>query len=307
MFYSLNPHAKVYGGMGNLLLSMLGMQFFSVAINRAPVINHALLKDMFEHPDPRQNLSPLSNALVNKDMKHSIKGYAARTLATRDKSIFKNVKFIGSHGAPAAACGFKAFAPQVPHFIPRGMALNEDEFKFYDNIMCQGFAAWLMSRPTKRLHEAALKYKDNFINKCDAQNIPDIAIQIRTLDNIKSEFGSSMEDCYVSCAVAKAREVQKQLQRNICIFVTSNRVKTTDNVVEALNSILNTEDLSAFKFLYHQFKPNSTIEIMHSGKLVEAGRYIENFPPSHDFSLKDDLMDWFLLVIFIVIYDFEVN
>jgi hypothetical protein len=30
--------------------------------------------------------------------------------------------------------------------------------------------------------------------------------------------------------------------------------------------------------------------------MVEAGRHVESFPPEEDFSLKEDLMEWFLLV-----------
>ena len=109
-----------------------------------------------------------------------------------------------------------------------------------------------MSKPTERMQIAVKKYKDNFINKCDSVNIPDVAIQVRTLDDVKSKFDSRAEECYVSCAVAKARAVQKEANRDICIFVTSNRVSTTDSVVERLNSLLNTENESPFKFLYHQ-------------------------------------------------------
>ena len=164
--------------------------------------------------------------------------------------------------------------------------------------MCQGFASWIMSHPTRRMQTAVQKYKDNFINKCDSDNVPDIAIQVRTLDNIKSQFNSTMEECYVSCAVAKARAVHKELKRDICIFVTSNRVSTTDSIVDTLNAVLNTETEggSPFKFLYHQVASKSSVEIMHSGALVEAGRHVESFPASDDFSLKDDIMDWFLLV-----------
>ena len=284
---------------------MLGIQFFAVSIGRPAVINNALLTDMFEHPDPRQRLAPLTNLLLNKEMKSKIKGFAASALAPTAKvpSRFENVKFIGSHGVPTMATGFRSFSPFIPRLLPRGMQLKTEETKFYHNLMCQGFASWLMSRPTKRMEDALTKYKDNFINKCDSKNIPDVAIQVRTEDNINSEFSSPLQNCYIACSVAKARQVQKELQRDICIFVTSNRVSTTDSVVESLNAILNppnstSESSPSFKFLYHQMESESASKsaIMHSGKLVEAGRHVESFPPSEDFSLKDDMMDWFLLV-----------
>lgn len=282
--------------MGNLFLSMIGVQFFGMAIGRTTIANNALITDLFDHPDPRQKFSPLSNYRINKEMRTKIVGWEAKKLSNIGTSHQK-VKFIGSHGVPALSHGFKAFSPFLPKLLPKGMKLTLDDGKFYHNLMCQGFVSWLFSRPTKRIQNALTKYKENFINKCDANNVPDIAIQVRTLDNIKNEFNSTMEECYVSCAVAKARAVQKDLDRNICIFVTSNRVSTTDSVVENLNSILNTEDSSPFKFLYHQSTPPGTgVEIMHSGKMVEAGRHVESFPTDHDFSVKEDLMDWFLLV-----------
>ena len=276
---------------------MLGMQAFGIALGRVSVINNALLTDMFHHPDSRQSLAPLSNQLINKDMRGKIMGYQAKDLL-KPKAHFEKRKFIGSHGVPTMHTGFKSFSPFIPKLLPKGMKLKAEEELFYKNIMCQGFSAWMMSRPTKRTQVALKKYKENFINKCDSKNVPDIAIQVRTLDNIKSEFNSTVEDCYVSCAVAKARAVQKELHRDVCIFVTSNRVSTTDNVVERLHSLLNsdTDESSSFKFLYHQLASRESQEIMHSGRMVEAGRHVESFPPEEDFSLKEDLMDWFLLV-----------
>lgn len=294
--------------MGNLLISMLGIQFFAVSIGRTSIVNNALLTDMFDHPDPRQKLAPLPNKLLNKEMKHKITAVAAVNLNPSKMpglSRFDKVKFIGSHGVPTLSHAFKAFSPFVPKLFPPGMQLKEGEEQFYNNLMCQGFASWLMARPSKRIEEAVTKYKENFINKCDTKNVPDIAIQVRTVDNINEKFSNPLQNCYVSCSVAKARAVQKDLQRDICIFVTSNRVSTTDSVVESLSSLLNpTGDTdSPYKFLYHQMEADRgpaagtrAAPIMHSGKLVEAGRHLETFPLTEDFSLKEDLMDWFLLV-----------
>lgn len=297
---SINPKAKTYGGMGNLMLSMLGMQCFGMAIGRVFIINNALLTDIFDHPDPRQKLAPLPNRIINVEMRSSIRDYTAARLSANPR-VFSKDKFIGSHGVPTLSSGFRAFVPSLPKYLPRGMKLAPDQASFYNRLMCQGIASWSMSRPTQRAQAALKKYKNNFINKCDASNVPDIAIQVRTLDSIQDGFDHTEEECYVSCAAAKAKAVHKKLQRDICIFVTSNRVSTTDNVVDSLNTILNTDDSNPYKFLYHQAPgassaTSSSSGIMHSGKMVEEGRHLESFPSSMDFSLREDLMDWFLLV-----------
>jgi hypothetical protein len=42
-------------GFGNLVLSMFGVQTLGLVVSRIPLMNHYLLLNMFQHPDPRQN------------------------------------------------------------------------------------------------------------------------------------------------------------------------------------------------------------------------------------------------------------
>lgn len=291
-FVCLDPHARYFGGLGNLLLGFLGVQFFASTLNRPFTINNGLITDMFHHPDTRQNFAPLGNAQLKRVV---IKGVEAKRLSA-DPSKFNSIKFIGTHGAPAMVHAFKSLSPLVPTWYHGAMnKLEVGKEQLYNNLMCQGYASWIMSRPSKRMMDALAIYKKNFINQCDSQNIPDIAIQIRTLDDIEDEFDSSHEACYVSCAVKKARAMYQELQREICIFVTSNRYSTIDNVVQSLRSILNTNKLHPYKILSHQARSKNKNETMHSKKLVEIGRHVSTIARSIDFSRMQDIMDWFLL------------
>lgn len=136
LIYSLNPHVKNYGGLGNLFIGALGIQFFALSINRIAIFNNALITDLFNHPDPRQSWTPIPTTVVNGEMKEDIAGFEAINLRLPMKH-FDGVRFIGSHGVPAMEAGFNNFAENnlLAKYYPTESPPVDNAF--YRNTVCQ--------------------------------------------------------------------------------------------------------------------------------------------------------------------------
>jgi hypothetical protein len=138
--FSLNPHAKSYGGMGNLFIGALGIQFFALSINRIPIFNNALITDLFNHPDPRQSFAPVPTTEVNGPMKKYIKDFAAKTIRDNPPAYFKDSKYIGSHAMPLIDAGFYHFSHYgklANTFYPTAAGSPPLDLKRYRNAVCQ--------------------------------------------------------------------------------------------------------------------------------------------------------------------------
>lgn len=125
---------------------------------------------------------------------------------------------------------------------------------------------------TENAKVALEKYKSNFMRTCDDARKPDLAVQLRALDDkYFSGYNTAAIDCDIACAAKKAKDISSTLDRSVCIFVTSNRLDLTDFVVKRLSELLNGNDPDEprkFQFLSHQqtkkFVTNRT-GTMHSG------------------------------------------
>lgn len=135
---SLNPHAKTFGGMGNLFIGAIGIQFFALTIDRIAIFNNALITDLFNHPDPRQSWTPIPTTVVNGEMKQKVANVAADQLSLPIRH-FDSVKFkyIGTHGVPTMNTGFQHFAEQNLMAVYYPTDKPPLDKGFYRNIVCQ--------------------------------------------------------------------------------------------------------------------------------------------------------------------------
>lgn len=133
--HSLNPHAKSYGGMGNLFVGAIGMQFYAFSSGRIVIFNNALITDLFNHPDPRQSWVAIPTPVVNGPMKKSIVGVAAAKLVQDPKTV--KHKFIGSHGGPIMNVAFDHFIKKNLTSIMFPTHETKKDLNVYRNIACQ--------------------------------------------------------------------------------------------------------------------------------------------------------------------------
>lgn len=282
-FVCLNPNAKFYGGWGNVAYYAFTLMEIAVALRRVPIMNHALLTTMFDHPDERQNWSLISNQDLDH-MKNSIEGIPrCNGINERTKDSFPS-KF-GLHGCPGNYNNNHEIVATMKDYLSK---------KFQDypvetmgvwglNVL---LVNWIFSRPSKPWVEAVNNYKEKLFGSKDG--VADLGIQIRSWRDLGVvPFENSNAPCIAKCAIATLDTLTQHIHTEIKIFVTSDNITSTDGVVSMVN-LWASEKNKKVKFVL----PSPELETWHTVDLTNSGRYNVEF--SH-IEHNVALLDWMVL------------
>jgi hypothetical protein len=245
-FVCLNPWAKQYGGFGNLLYYAVVLVELGLALGRVPVMNHALVTGLFDHPDDRQTwkLFTPDDIFGMKDrFQEPIRcnGIEKMSLQSSFSSRF------GIHGCP----NNYANNIQMQEFFKKLISWDVSSYrqiKFMPTsewLLHSVMMPWLLSRPTRDWARAVDKYKASIFG---SPNITiDVAIQFRQYVDLpgKTDFHLSGGDCTVQCARDLLSKLSAKKQksnhdsssaatRDINVFLTSDNTTSMMKVIEQL-------------------------------------------------------------------------
>jgi len=320
---TLSPHTKSYGGLGNVILSLVGVQAFAFPLRRVALLNVPLFEAMFSHPDsPRQKNSRqfVSAESVNENKKwvsHSPNCQKIFDIPLRNVPIRFGVNmcwfaFITHRESVYYYNQLLGPTRKIQHFGYRNISYFDWTFN--------SLGGWIMSNPTVVFKQHALEYQKK-ISSERCQKIH-LALQIRTwrdvregkllkdsnkstLNNKSKEASISFEElggeCFLNCTYAsinafiRAREndnrlVKDQKANEMCVFVTSDNDAFSQQLVQRINSQPQPSKITMTAF--SAVPASSSSKPWHSFDLIKSSlkKFNSSLLVNHPL-----LFDWYLL------------
>jgi hypothetical protein len=282
-FICLNPHAGMFGGFGNLLLSMIGVKLLGLVTNRTTVINHFLLSRLFGDRDLALDLSATT---INH--KFEIK----RAVKCKDIQNFDLYQLPQKYGVNGCYQSY-ILNPITQSFIKQrtsqSSVCNVGESEFISHAIAQ----WALSDLRPNWIRLANKLRDSMAN--GSVNI-DLVLQYRSWRDIfsSSKNADVMElnyNCHLQCSLRILEMIKAKEPRKLIVFVTSDNFTTTKDFAKHLQS--NFTELTVLTNSKWGEKDHNG---WHSEKIVQQFRYDSKTVIDDSFVFShSELLEWILI------------
>jgi hypothetical protein len=286
-FSCLNPNALLYGGFGNLMFTMLSAQLVAILTERVMVMNHRLLLEMFDHPDPKEtwNLVPVSKFAGLKQMVGTRPDRCADVVHQAFSAM--PLKY-GTNGCTYAYVMHSESATVLQQLIPPRFPANE--VPVHDQWIAT-IARWMLSRPTAQWRQIVDDYAKEVFAPCgnDIKHA-DLAVQLRTWRDVNqnTNFHQVGGVCHETCAREAAKDIQSRLGRPICVFITSDNATSSALLVDSLN------EMSPGN-IHAVHSADTSLTAWHTFEVVESGRWDGPAYDPAQLVHQQALKDWMLL------------
>lgn len=275
-----DPNAKLFGGFGNFMYTVYGVQAVALITGRVSVMNHLLFTSMFHHPDPRQSWDLIAQDHL-KGLQQTVLTRSPRCPDILLHPLQKIPPKYGINGCLHAFFEHKEGSAILTRLLP--LRFNVSDVSFADQVSGD-IAQWSLSRPTPSWQRIVAEAKAKIFDPCGpGVNHADLAIQYRTWRDLHSEDLAASE-CHQQCANEMALDVQKHLNRPICVFVTSDNETTTATLASTMNA-LSPANITAVYF--HEINKQ-----WHSAEVVASARWEFDSSTLHE---HDELKIWMML------------
>ena len=293
-------------GFGNLMVGAYGMILISQAQAAVPLLAHAMVASMFDHPLSEEGLY-FQRLLEDPD--------GTITLPDVVDSGPENIRNGAGKVSFVNVLGTGDNLKKKPMKELYGGLLNmsSTDPRLYD-VMSSTAAQWMLSKPSHRFQQIYNTFKTQKLAECSSGHF-DFGIQIRTWKDWTSyySFFEKNIDCVVECISfimeEKIRRKGFEVDNPPCVFITSDSKSDSESIIKKLTLRLD----ETFPSLNTEFVTSTTplqthAEIEHSNSYK---RKTENDKPfswrsdfvlrtsRQNFNIKDlskrtDLLDWML-------------
>jgi hypothetical protein len=286
-FVCTNPNAGTFGGFGNFVFTILGVQLMATMLNRLPVMNHPLMLNMFQHPDPRQSWDLIpSNKFM--DLKATVKTRPTRCTEVQHVPYAHIQPKYGTNGCFHPYIVHPETAPILNTLLP--LHYPVENISYYDQMASQ-ITQWTFSRPQPQWAAIVDEYRRRTFLPC-GPNVEkaDLAVQFRTWRDVVGEAATFHHVgglCHETCAKEMALETQKRLNRSICVFITSDNDTSSALLATSLDA-LSPNNIHAV------YGTEENAAHWHSSLLIDSARW-GDFDPAvlkHHQELKDWIGRW---------------
>lgn len=276
-----DPNAKSFGGFGNFMITIYGVQAVALMTGRVPVMNNILFTNMFEHPDPRQSWDLVAQNQL-KGLQQTVQTRSPRCPDVLAQPLQQMPKKYGINGCLHTYLDHPQGSTVLANLIP--LQFNTSAVSFGEQISGH-IAEWSLSRPTANWKQIVDRAKAQVFDACGADvDHADLAVQFRTWRDVHPG-DTSANDCHEQCAKEMAVDVQKHLNRPICVFVTSDNETATANLAGSINAV-DSRNINAV-YLREVNKQ------WHSGDVVASARWSFD---SSTLAEHDELKIWMLVM-----------
>lgn len=290
-FVCLDPNAFVFGGWGNLLLSIFAVQAISLLTNRRAVVNHPLFTTLFESPIKTPWHLPPASLINSKKM--LIRNIDFNSCHLISRSHFRLAAWVGVNGC----FGSYIRNPELKSFFENRYNISQNAtVDSYTDQAANKLASWTLSRPSQILQSAFDIYRNLVWSQCENTVEPDIGIQFRSWRDVKSNtstFEESGGDCLLRCLTGMMKHMDGttnwiRQSHKLCVFVTSDSSCFSKRIVDHLNNSNSSQQVQAFSSPSIEFNDAE----WHSMGLIAKTRDRFN---SSELAYHPELLDWMIL------------
>ena len=281
-FVCLNPTAKFYGGWGNVVFYAFTLMEIGIGLDRIPVMNHALMTTLFQHPDDRQVWALLSFADIDR-LKNEIEGIP-RCNGINERTVESFPPKFGLHGCPGNYNNNHAILGRVKSLLSGSFPIYADLDSWGVNVLLM---QWVFSKPSLPWLSAVNSYRKTVFG--DENMVADLAIQIRTWRDLgeAKTFEGSNGPCILFCTTKALDVLSKFIKREFRIFVTADDAAVAQKFIELLQQwgVDNSKPV-------HVYVPGPEQSNWHTVDLTNQGRYsLDISQVEHNVAL----LDWMIL------------
>jgi hypothetical protein len=286
---ALSTKVLTYGGYGNFIGSVVAATLVSFLSNRVLVLNNAVFRSMFQHPDPSLSFNSFNITLETVMYCPSTRNFLLAAMRQSHHKIIGVNRGDQSltHHQPVLEWYSTTLSVPIPIQTPGSPWMISHNRLSYD------IAQWLMSHPTPEW-ETLLKERVKVIfancSHADA-GVPqraNVGLQIRTFADIGGKSSQELEKCYIDCALNLSSHLYRRQRKHrpICVLVTSDDSRMTDRVIRELQKV------PSVRAVHNGYPTGSTLS--HSAHLLLSQREDDSFRLQ---SIKDhpEFVDWMLL------------
>lgn len=319
-FICLSPHARSYGGWGNVVYYAMTMMQLSLWLPRVPVMNHAVVLGLFDHPDKSQQDWTLLSIQDIVDTQSSINGFQS-CRGIPDFSPAQFPAMFGLHGCPdgyqynkynveyfSTTLNFKDISSYISantsiYTDERGRRIGQHHLNLKDvhHWLINSVAThWTFSNPTAEWSQAVKDYKTLVLNGQPDLTL-DLAVQFRSYRDLgDTELSGTFENtggpCAVQCVTLAIDQLTRVHDRDIHVFYTGDDPRYIQRIVAEVNlhynNVTSTPGSGLHKLYAYTFQNTFSLQSWHTGDIMNKDRYHFNFSHvQHD----PGMLDWMLL------------
>jgi hypothetical protein len=286
---ALSTKVVTYGGFGNFIGSVVTAGLVSFLSDRVLVLNNALFRSMFQHPDPSLSFNSLNitrETVMYCPSAPNLFLAASRQSHHKIIGVNRGDQYL-THHQPVLEWYSTTLSVPIPVQTP------ESPWRISENRLSYDLAQWLLSHPTPEWETILKKRAKMVFANCSHADtsVPQrasVGLQIRTFADLGRKSSPELEKCYIDCALNLTSHLYRRQRKHrpICVLVTSDDSRLTDRVVDELQKV-------PYVIAVHNDYPTSST-LSHSGNLLMSQREDDSFSLQ---SIKDhpEFVDWMLL------------
>ena len=323
-FVCLNPSARSYGGWGNVVTYAMTLMQLTLWLGRVPVMNHAVVQGLFQHPDHERQSWSLLPINTIRSMTNSVTGIpTCRGIDKLSPSEFPAP--FGLHGCPDNyqmnlhnldffQRTLKIKDPSIimpsnisSYFDEHGRRLGHPFRKVndvYQWLMNSVATQWTFSRPAPHWQRAIEEYRRELLGHSDL--VLDLAVQFRSYRDLgateaEGTFESTGGACTIQCVTYAVDQLTRVLDRDIHVFYTGDDPRYIQRIVhevklhylnrsKAPGHIAGAGHLHSHRFKLHSytFQNAFSLSSWHTIDIMNNDRYDFNFTHvEHDTGMLD--------------------
>ena len=282
----LSTGVHTYGGLGNFVGSLITATVLSLMNERVLVINNFVFTSMFIHPDK-------DNTFISFPVTPGTRMFAPGECQIKEPSKNPSVQILGVNRCDR----FLVHDSQVLSWfsntfhVPNTFRATNKPWLLSENRISYDILHWLLSKPSAKWEHHLKEQRTNVYKNCSRDGWEharaNLAIQVRTFADIfKDPISKKRYDCYVNCALKRAKELHELHQHSVCVLVTSDNSQLTDLIINKLN------EESFITAVHNDYPISSTIS--HSGDLLLKERDNAKFT-IENLHNHPEFIDWMLL------------